>query len=155
MNDKQVTYYKSPLGFIEIMGNENGITSLEFVRRRKTALKTSRCLNEYVKQLDEYFKGKRRKFSVKLNPEGTEFQMKVWKELLKIPCGKTVSYKYIAESIGNGKAQRAVGNANNKNKISIIIPCHRVIGSNGELTGYGGGLWRKKWLIGFEEQNNS
>jgi len=79
--------------------------------------------------------------------------MKVWKELQKIPYSKTAPYKYIAESIGNEKAQRTVGNANNNNKISIIIPCHRVIGSNGKLTGYGGGLWRKKWLIEFEEQN--
>lgn len=83
---------------------------------------------------------------------GTEFQKKVWNELLKIPFGKTVSYKAIAIGIRNQKAVRAVGNANNKNNISIIIPCHRVIGSNGKLVGYGGGLWRKKWLIDFENE---
>jgi methylated-DNA-[protein]-cysteine S-methyltransferase len=155
MNDIQTTYFKSPIGFIKIEGNEEVISSLEFVRRRNTILKTPQCLKVYVRQLDEYFKGKRKIFSIKLNLEGTKFQVMVWKELQKIPYGKTVSYKYIAKSVGNGKAQRAIGNANNKNKVSIIVPCHRVIGSNGELTGYGGGLWRKKWLIEFEEQHNS
>ena len=148
--ETHLTYYKSPIGLIEITASEKGITSLRFTNDKKRNPKKSKHLSDCVKQLDEYFSCKRKKFSLKLNLRGTEFQKKVWKELSKIPFGKTVAYKDIAVGIGNPKAVRAVGNANNKNNISIIIPCHRVIGSNGNLVGYGGGLWRKKWLIDFE-----
>jgi len=103
-----------------------------------------------VKQIDEYFKGNRSKFLLNLDPAGTKFQRSVWRQLEKIPFGEVVSYGQIAEAIGNPRACRAVGNANGKNPISIIIPCHRVIGSDGRLTGYGGGLWRKEWLIKHE-----
>ncbi|WMJ81153.1 methylated-DNA--[protein]-cysteine S-methyltransferase [Clostridium sp. MB40-C1] len=102
--------------------------------------------------MNEYFKGKRKVFTVKVSLNGTEFQNKIWDELTKIPFGKTVTYKNMAESIGNSKAVRAVGNANGKNVLNIIVPCHRVIGSDGSLTGYGGGLWRKKWILTHEEK---
>ena len=150
MNDIQKTYFESPIGRIEISGDEKGISSVEFFEDRKNDSKNTGHLKNCLKQLDEYFSGKRKSFSLKLNLKGTEFQKKVWKGLLKIPFGETVSYLDVAKGIGNEKAVRAVGNANNKNNISIIIPCHRVIGSNGKLIGYGGGLWRKKWLIDFE-----
>jgi methylated-DNA-[protein]-cysteine S-methyltransferase len=146
-------YYHSPIGTIEIAGTETGITGLAFARAKK--VKTSpvpSCLKDAVQQIDEYFQGKRKKFSLNLILKGTEFQKKVWRELLKIPSGRTASYKDIAVAIGREKAVRAVGNANRLNKISIIIPCHRVIGSNGTLVGYGGGLWRKKWLLEHEQK---
>jgi methylated-DNA-[protein]-cysteine S-methyltransferase len=109
------------------------------------------CLKECVKQIDEYFKGKRENFFLNLQPQGTDFQRSVWRQLEKIPYGKTVSYREIAGAIGKPDACRAVGNANGRNPIALVIPCHRVIGSDGSLTGYGGGLWRKRWLIGFEK----
>ena len=150
--ETHLTYYKSPIGLIEITASEEGITSLRFTKSKKRIQRQSKHLDDCVKQLDEYFNCKRKTFSLKLNLDGTEFQKKVWNELLKIPFGKTVSYKDIAIGIRNRKAVRAVGNAKNKNNISIIIPCHRVIGSNGKLVGYGGGLWRKKWFIDFEKE---
>ena len=101
-------------------------------------------------QLDEYFGGKRRIFDLKLEPRGTAFQERVWHELLRIPYGETRSYKDIAIDVGNSQAVRAVGMANGRNPISIIIPCHRVIGINGDLVGYGGELWRKQWLLDHE-----
>lgn len=112
--------------------------------------KAIKHVNECIKQLDEYFSGERKIFHIDVILKGTEFQRKVWNALKDIPYGVTVSYAVIAEKIGNKKAVRAVGNANNKNPMSIIIPCHRVIGSDGSLTGYGGGLWRKKWLLEHE-----
>ncbi len=146
-------YYRSPIGMIEIRGTRDGLTSLVF-----TSLKTAKItsvpiyLRRVLQQVDEYFCGKRKKFSVKLALTGTKFQKKVWRELLKIPYGETASYRDIAAAIRNNRAFRAVGNANGNNRISIIIPCHRVIGSSGELIGYGGGLWRKKWLIEHEKK---
>ena len=109
-----------------------------------------RKLMETVEQLNEYFAGKRKKFDINIEQEGTEFQNKVWNELIKIPFGKTVAYNNIAKVLGNTKSIRAVGAANGKNQISIIVPCHRVIGSDGSLTGYAGGLWRKEWLLKHE-----
>jgi methylated-DNA-[protein]-cysteine S-methyltransferase len=108
------------------------------------------CLRDCVEQLAEYFEGKRREFSLKLNPRGTDFQKRVWAELEKIPYGKTVSYGDIARAVGNPAAVRAVGGANGRNHIVVIIPCHRVIGSDGSLTGFGAGLWRKEWLLNHE-----
>jgi methylated-DNA-[protein]-cysteine S-methyltransferase len=102
--------------------------------------------------LDEYFKGKRQNFSLELQLEGTDFQKKVWEQLQKIPYGETASYKDVAVAIGNEKAVRAVGGANGMNNIAIIIPCHRVIGADGNLVGFGGGLWRKVWLLNHEKQ---
>jgi methylated-DNA-[protein]-cysteine S-methyltransferase len=146
------TYYKSPLGPIKIVGNQDCILSLDFVEEKlPDDADLPFCLKAGLKQIDEYFKGNRSKFLLNLDPRGTKFQRLVWRQLEKIPFGEVVSYGQIAGAIGNPKACRAVGSANGKNPISIIIPCHRVIGSDGRLTGYGGGLWRKEWLIKHEK----
>ena len=146
------TFYNSPIGLIEISGTENSITSLYFLDEEfNPESKSNLYLEKCVEQLDEYFKGKRKIFELNLQLEGSEFQKKVWNELLKIPYGETKSYMEITKILGDTKAIRAVANANGQNKISIIIPCHRVIGSDGSLTGYGGGLWRKKWLLEHEQ----
>lgn len=145
------TIIQTPLGFLEISGNNEGINSVTFsdLNLAKTTL-VPEVLNEAVKQLYEYFEGKRIEFNLKLNPQGTDFQKKVWEELQQIPYGKTRSYQQIANKLGNPKVIRAAASANGKNPISIIIPCHRVIGSDGSLTGYAGGLHRKKWLLELE-----
>lgn len=144
------TYFNSPLGTIELSSTEKGISSLYFVNVAGKKHPVNNILLEGVKQLKEYFGKKRKDFSLPLDYMGTGFQKKVWSELLKIPLGKTVSYLQIAKRIGNGNSTRAVGNANGKNPISIIVPCHRVIGTNGNLVGYGGGIEKKKWLLEFE-----
>ena len=150
------TYYPSKIGTFLIRGTEEGITALEFVKESANEpgpVKRSNvpaCLQACLKQLDEYFAGRRKEFSLRLTPEGTGFQQRVWQELLNIPFGETVSYGDVARAIGSPKAVRAVGGANGRNKIAVIIPCHRVIGSSGTLTGYGGGLWRKEWLLDHE-----
>jgi methylated-DNA-[protein]-cysteine S-methyltransferase len=107
-------------------------------------------LADCVHQLDEYFARQRKSFDLKLDLRGTDFQKRVWRELLEIPFGKTVSYLDVAVALGDKKSIRAVGHANGQNPIVVIVPCHRVIGSDGSLTGYGGGLWRKEWLLNFE-----
>jgi len=146
------TYYKSPLGLIKIVGNQNCILSLDFVEEALPEdAELPFCLKACFKQIDEYFRGKRKEFLLNLDPPGTKFQKQVWRQLEKIPFGTVVSYGEIAGAIGNPNACRAVGSANGKNPIAIIIPCHRIIGSNGSLTGYGGGLWRKEWLIKHEK----
>lgn len=148
----QKAYYKSPIGLLKIVGDNEGIHEISFVEEDvKNDEYILKNLIKCIKQLDEFFNKKRKKFEVPLVLKGTPFQIKVWKALMEIPYGETVSYKNIAISIGNEKAIRAVGNANNKNKIPIIIPCHRVIGSNGKLVGYAGGVWRKEWLIDNEK----
>ena len=111
-------------------------------------------LKETVNQLQEYFDGKRTDFTFKLNLKGTDFQQKVWRELSKIPFGKTISYLDLAKKLGDPKVIRAAASANGKNPIWIVIPCHRVIGTDGSLTGYAGGLWRKKWLLEHENPSN-
>jgi len=150
----KITYYKTPIGTAKIAGDENGVSSVSVLDE---AIETSKviptCLQDCVKQLDEYFKGKRTDFNLKLNPQGTEFQQKVWNELLNVPYGKTSTYLEQTKKIGDVKAIRAVASANGKNPIWIIIPCHRIIGSDGSLTGYAGGIWRKKWLL--EHENPS
>ena len=154
MEQLKITYYKTPIGTAKIAGDENGISSVSVLDE---AIETSKviptCLQDCVKQLDEYFKGKRTDFNLKLNPQGTEFQQKVWNELLNVPYGKTSTYLEQTKKIGDVKAIRAVASANGKNPIWIIIPCHRIIGSDGSLTGYAGGIWRKKWLL--EHENPS
>lgn len=149
-------YYKSAPGLMEISGDDEGIISLYFTVKKNERKKSNPCkipvsLKNCLRQLDEYFAGRRKNFELPLKPEGTWFQKKVWNQLLKIPYGKTMSYGEIAARTGNSKASRAVGNANNKNKIAVIIPCHRVIGSKGDLTGYAGGLKKKKWLLEHEK----
>lgn len=146
-------YYESEIGLIKISADETSVLGLDFVdEKEKGASKDSEVLSETLKQIDEYFKGKRKEFNLNLFLDGTDFQKKVWRELMKIPYGEVVTYGKIAKSIGNDKASRAVGNANNKNKIGIIIPCHRVIGASGKLVGYAGGLWRKEWLLQHEKK---
>lgn len=142
---------KTPLGYIEISGAINGISKIQILTdpaEITTVLPDE--LKSAVAQLQDYFNGKRTKFSFKMNPVGTEFQQRVWQELLNIPFGKTCSYLELSKKLGDVKAIRAVASANGKNPLWIVIPCHRIIGSDGSLTGYAGGLWRKKWLLDHE-----
>ncbi len=151
MINKYYAYYESPIGLLEIISTEDSLLSIMFVDGKENTTEKPLILEEVCKQLEEYFKGKRKVFDLKLLFQGTNFQNKVWNELTQIPCGEVITYRDMSQRIGNEKAVRAVGNANGKNVINIIVPCHRVIGSNGKLTGYGGGLWRKKWLLEHEE----
>jgi len=142
---------KSPLGFVKISGDDDGISSIIVLNsNEKTTDIIPEALQDCVYQLNDYFEGKRTQFDLLLNPEGTNFQKKVWDALLTIPYGKTVSYLELSKKLGDVKAIRAVANANGKNPLWIIIPCHRVIGSDGGLTGYAGGLHRKQWLLEHE-----
>jgi methylated-DNA-[protein]-cysteine S-methyltransferase len=148
------TYYKSPIGTIQIEGDDMGISKLIFTDNiEDEAIDINEMASLWIKQLDEYFSHKREHFDLKLDLKGTEFQKRVWNELLKIPFGKTISYKGLSLRLGNLKAIRAVAAANGANPVSIIVPCHRVIGSDGSLTGYAGGLWRKRWLLNFENKD--
>lgn len=141
----------SPLGFTKISGDEDGISSVIVLNSEEKITDIIPIeLEDCVIQLNEYFEGTRKQFDLKLNPEGTDFQNKVWKLLEQIPYGKTVSYLELSKQLGDVKAIRAVANANGKNPLWIIVPCHRVIGSDGGLTGYAGGLHRKKWLLEHE-----
>ncbi|MGN7395156.1 methylated-DNA--[protein]-cysteine S-methyltransferase [Peribacillus frigoritolerans] len=150
--------YESPIGVIEISGTNDAISSIMFAERdiKINIMQEHRpqVLAESFSQLDEYFKGERREFTFPYTLEGTIFQKNVWNALTGILYANTGSYKDIAVSIGNEKAIRAVGSANGRNKLSIVIPCHRIIGSNGKLTGYAGGLWRKEWLLQHERNFN-
>ena len=154
MPSKHVTYLKSPIGQIKITGDETSVNSILFVFNdtEMEEENINSVLAQCKKELSEYFTGKRKDFDVPISQAGTEFQQRVWNELTKIPYGKTVSYNFIAESLGDKKSVRAVGTSNGKNQLSIIVPCHRVIGSDGSLTGYAGGLWRKKWLLNHEKE---
>lgn len=143
--------YNSKIGDIYITADENSLLSVGFKESTGTQTGKNDVIKAVVKQLDEYFSGKIKTFDLPLNSKGSEFQKKVWKELQKIPYGETRSYKEIAAAIGNPKAARAVGNANNKNPIAIIIPCHRVIGSNRRLIGYAGGIDKKEILLKLEK----
>ncbi len=147
----KTAFIKTPLGTAKIEGDLHGITSISVIDR-ETEMKSniSPELEEAVRQIEEYFLGKRKEFTFKLNPTGTEFQKKVWDELLKIPFGKTISYLDLSKKLGDPKAIRAVAAANGKNPIWIVIPCHRVVGSKGEMVGYAGGIHRKKWLLNHE-----
>ena len=154
MEFKQVAYYKSPIGTAKIIGDEHGISSISILDEEvPISNKTPSHLINCVHQLDAYFSGNLTEFTVKLNPNGTDFQQKVWRELLTIPFGKTATYTEQTKKLGDLKAIRAVATANGKNPIWILIPCHRIIGSDGSLTGYAGGLWRKKWLLEHENPN--
>lgn len=148
----ETAYYKSPIGTLEIIGDEKSIHSIYFLDEEVSNENEiqSEAIKNCIQQLDEYFSGDRKEFKINLSPKGTEFQGKVWNELLKVPFGKTRSYLEQSKRVGDIKAIRAVASANGKNPISIIIPCHRIIGSDGSLTGYAGGIWRKKWLLEHE-----
>lgn len=147
----KIAIIKTPLGPTKIEGNENGISLIHVLNEENEITnQIPEELEDAVLQIQEYFDGRRTHFSFPLNLSGTEFQKKVWQELLKIPYGKTCSYLELAKKLGDVKAIRAVASANGRNPIWIIVPCHRIIGSDGSLTGYAGGLWRKKWLLEHE-----
>jgi methylated-DNA-[protein]-cysteine S-methyltransferase len=153
MNSRVSIYLNTPVGPIEISGTNTFITAVTFVDgevEEKTAGPVPDILLACKQELKEYFAGSRKEFTVKLKPEGSLFQKKVWNELKKIEFGDTCSYSTIAKKLRNPDAVRAVGLANGKNPIAIILPCHRVIGEDGKLTGYAGGLWRKQWLLEHE-----
>ena len=141
---------KTPLGIAEIIGDENGISKIAVTVDGIISESIPIVLQEAVNQLNDYFEGKRTEFDLKLNLIGTPFQRKVWKALTDIPFGKTKSYLEQAKILGDVKAIRAVASANGRNPLWIVLPCHRVIGTDGSLTGYAGGLWRKKWLLEHE-----
>jgi methylated-DNA-[protein]-cysteine S-methyltransferase len=152
--------YQSPIGALEIKSDKKRILEVNFVEKsgrmrpqKGAAEKGPKVLESCLSQLEEYFRGKRTSFSLPLRLEGTAFQKKVWDALLLVPFGKTTTYGALASAVGNGRAARAVGGANHRNPVSIIVPCHRVVGSDGRLTGYGGGLWRKEWLLGHEKEH--
>ncbi|MDX1707484.1 MAG: methylated-DNA--[protein]-cysteine S-methyltransferase [Desulfobacterales bacterium] len=142
----------SEIGPFEIVGNQKGILTIRFnTDPLVTDSDLPACMRECLRQLEEYFKGRRQKFDVAMQLKGTDFQITVWRQLQKIPFGETASYGDVARAIDRPKAYRAVGNANNKNPIPLIIPCHRVVASDGKLAGFGGGIWRKRWLLDHEK----
>jgi methylated-DNA-[protein]-cysteine S-methyltransferase len=157
--DEIIGKYHSPLGILTIKGTDKSIAAVLFDKTgvalpdngiKNIEMAEHPLLKKCTIQLQEYFEGRRKQFDLPLEQTGTPFQQKVWNELLNIGYGKTISYMELSKRIGNVKAIRAVGTTNGKNQLSIIVPCHRVIGTNGDLTGYGGELWRKKWLLEHE-----
>ena len=146
----QTAYIKTPLGIATIIGDENGVSEISVSQEGEVSTIIPAVLQEAVLHLQDYFEKKRTSFDFKINLKGTEFQQKVWKGLLEIPFGKTMSYMELSKNMGDAKAIRAVASANGKNPLWIVVPCHRVIGADGSLTGYAGGLWRKKWLLEHE-----
>jgi methylated-DNA-[protein]-cysteine S-methyltransferase len=158
IEDVVYTQMESPIGPLLLAGNDKGLQEILFVNGRHSASpnpswrRDNKALRETIRQLNAYFAGDLETFDLQLSPKGTEFQLLVWKRLYEIPYGETISYGQLADRIGNPKACRAVGLANGSNPIPIIIPCHRVIGSNGKLTGYGGGLPIKEKLLALERR---
>jgi methylated-DNA-[protein]-cysteine S-methyltransferase len=147
------SYLDSPVGPIEISGDDDFVSTVAFVEELGTdSDRLPKVMRDCKQQLEEYFAGTRQEFSLMLSQSGTDFQRRVWSALVTIPYGKTTSYLQLATNIGDPKTIRAVGAANGKNNIAIIVPCHRVIGTNGTLVGYAGGLDKKKWLLDFESQ---
>ncbi|MEA5259356.1 methylated-DNA--[protein]-cysteine S-methyltransferase [Arcicella aquatica] len=153
-------YIDSPLGQLEVSATESYLTSILFVDtqkkpspRKEATLYVPAIIETYQQQIQEYFDGTRKDFDIPFQHEGTDFQKSVWEKLITIPYGKTISYLELSRRIGNEKAIRAVGTTNGANKFNIIVPCHRVIGANGSLVGYGGDLWRKKWLLEHEAKH--
>ena len=149
------TYYQSPIGLLRISGNEHFISEINFVdkiekppgdKKRQLPPLMIQCLEELI----QYFQGERKNFTLPINQMGSAFQQKVWNELTAIPFGRTISYLELSRRLGDSKAIRAAAAANGRNNVAIIVPCHRVIGSNNKLVGYAGGLWRKKWLLEHE-----
>ena len=147
----ETAYIQTPLGIAKLEGDENGLSAISILDSdEQISTVVPEVLEDAVYQLQEYFEGKRQHFSLVLNPQGTDFQKRVWKALQDIPYGKTQSYLELSKKLGDVKAIRAVAAANGQNPIWVVIPCHRVIGSDGSLTGYAGGLHRKKWLLAHE-----
>lgn len=156
MSEQFTTYYQSPVGLLKIIGTEHFISEVSFhdTSQKPPSRKKNLppLLIQCIEQLIQYFNGQLQVFDLPLNQVGTSFQQDVWNELMNIPFGKTISYLELARRIGDNKATRAVANANGKNNVVIIVPCHRVIGASGKLVGYGGGLWRKQWLLEHESK---
>jgi len=154
MSETFTTYYHSPLGLLKITGTSDYISEVSFHDTTQKAEGKKKnfppLIIQCIEQLIQYFQGELRQFQLPINQAGTAFQQGVWSELVQIPYAKTISYLDLAKRMGDTKATRAVANANGKNNVAIIVPCHRVIGSNKELVGYAGGLWRKKWLLELE-----
>ena len=147
----ETAFVQTPLGIAKIEGDEGGLASISILTETDTVSDViPEVLEDAVYQLKEYFNGKRKAFSLELNPQGTDFQKRVWNALKEIPYGKTCSYLELSKKLGDVKAIRAVAAANGKNPMWIVVPCHRVIGSDGSLVGYAGGLHRKKWLLDHE-----
>ena len=146
-------FYETVIGYLTISADEQGITDVSFGKKNPVhaVCQETPVIKQAVSELQEYFEGRRREFTVPLHPQGTDFQLRVWQVLRTIPYGKTWSYKQVATAAGNPNASRAVGMANNRNPIAIIIPCHRVIGANGRLVGYAGGLDVKEKLLEIEQ----
>lgn len=144
--------YNSPIGDISVISNGSGLIEMQYLSydNKNENIVGDASFVEVCRQLDEYFSGNREQFNLNLNMQGTKFQQVVWREIAKIPYGKTITYGKLAEKIGNPKASRAVGLACNKNPFLIVVPCHRVVGSSGKLTGYAGGLLKKEWLLRHE-----
>lgn len=148
-------YYKSPLGILRISGTANYISEIIFLDSEddfNTSGSNYPLLNQCIEELIQYFNGKRLSFEIPVHQKGTEFQSRVWGELINIKYGKTISYMDLAKRLGNPDCIRAAAGSNGKNQVCIIVPCHRVIGSNRSLVGYAGGLWRKQWLLGHENK---
>lgn len=150
MNAIYFDYYESPIGLIEVAGTSTAVIGLNFVTDRCLEIASNPLVAEAVRQVAEYFEGSRREFEVETVFDGTDFQQQVWRQLRTVPYGCTASYQDIARDVGRPRAVRAVGAANGRNPIAIIVPCHRIIGKNGKLVGYGSGLWRKEWLLKHE-----
>jgi methylated-DNA-[protein]-cysteine S-methyltransferase len=152
MQTSYITYYSSPIGLIKITGTGEALHSLLFVeaKEEQPSAALPAILNACTDQLKDYFHGQLKNFNLPLLFEGTSFQQQVWTELGNIPFGRTTSYIALARKLKNPNAVRAIGSTNAKNKICILVPCHRVIGSDGSLVGYAGGLWRKQWLLEHE-----
>jgi len=156
MNQLHKAEFQSPIGIVEIVGTERAILSILFSEKVEVDYPigpdSPPVIMDCQRQLEEYFKGERMEFNIPFESTGTPFQQKVWSALTEVPYAETVSYGAIAKAIGSGKAVRAVGNANSKNKLTIVVPCHRIIGSTGKLTGYAGTLTRKEWLLRHEKE---
>ena len=155
-----IDYFETPLGELELTSSSQHLLSVLFVKTEKTTLDKQPVLpseinTEAKKQLDLYFKKEITQFNLPLHPAGTDFQKSVWNELVKIPFGTTISYLTLAKKLGDVNSIRAAASANGKNPITIIIPCHRVIGADGKLVGYSGDMWRKQWLLNHESKQES
>ena len=157
MSDHFHIYYQSPVGILSIAGTDQFISELLFMDTAQSPPGTPQqalppLAVSCIEQMIEYFNGQRRTFDFPINQTGTEFQQKVWQELLRIPFGKTISYLELSKRLGDTRAIRAAASANGRNNVSIVVPCHRVIGSKSDLVGYAGGLWRKRWLLAHENR---
>ena len=156
MPKTHTAFLGSPIGWVKVRADESAVLSVDFVEAPEDTGTPPKdrpaVLAQALSELDEYFRGERTSFSLPLRLGGTPFQSRVWDRLLRVPYGRTTTYRALAEAVGNDRATRAVGGANHRNPVSIIVPCHRVVGADGSLTGYGGGLWRKEWLLRHERR---